>query len=132
MLSPEEKERIRYHLGYLNTSPAGARALGMPSSNEPAFLVEFALDNLLPEAEPGVRRAIVELDCIEDQISAARKNLGLEQVAEIRFSGDEGMMALERQGQIWADKLASTLGCIRNPFSPMWQPPMGGGVIEPY
>lgn len=130
MLSPEEKERVRYHLGFLNVNPAAARALGMPSSNEPGYLVEYAMDQLLVEAEPGVRRCIVELDCIEDQLSANRKNLGLAQVAEIRFAGDEGSMAMERQYQIWADKLASTLGCIRNPFSPMWQQNMGG-VIEP-
>lgn len=132
MLSDAEKERVRYHLGYLNVSPAAARALGMPSSNEPAYLVEYSMDSLLPSGEPGVRRAIVELDCIEDQLADARKQLGMRQVGEIVFAGDDGMMALERQYVWWADQLASTLGCIRNPMSPKWQGMgMGGGVIEP-
>ena len=75
MLTPEERERCRYHLGYLNITEQVALSLGFPSASQLGFILESSMNNLLPEGEPGVRRALQELDCIEDQLSAMRPGL---------------------------------------------------------
>lgn len=133
-LDLNEKERVRYHLGFLNISPAGAIALGFPSSSQIQFIVDSALNSVLPEAEPGVRRAIQELDCIEDQLSVARTPLVLSAAGGgVKFRGADALIELENQYRWWAQSLADTLGTPVNPFSLKHQQlgTLGGGVVEP-
>lgn len=133
MLTDPEKERVRYHLGYLNVSIATAIALGVPDASQLQFIVEAAMNNLLVDAEPGVRRAIQELDCIEDQLSAFRSSLEVSQAGNTKMRGPEALMELEQQYRWWGQRLADTLGTPTNPFSMTWQQlgGLGGGVIEP-
>lgn len=133
-LDDREKERCRYHLGYLNVRTPVALGLGFPSASQLQFILESAMNDIMPEAEPGVRRAIQELDCIEDQLSSFRTSLQLRSSGGgVHFSGDDGMLALENQYKWWSQKLADTLGSPPNPFSLTHQQlgTLGGGVIEP-
>ena len=132
-LSAEEKERIRYHLGYLNVSTPTAISLGFPTASQLQFIVESAMNNLLPEAEPGVRRAIQELDCIEDQQSQFRQSLEIVKSGNTVIRGPEAFAELENQYRTWSQRLADTLGTPVNPFSLQHQQlgTMGGGVVEP-
>ena len=43
-LTPQERERVRYHLGYLNTSLAGSIQYGLPRPMQTLFVVEQAMD----------------------------------------------------------------------------------------
>lgn len=133
-LDANERERCRYHLGYLNLSQQTAISLGFPSASQLGFILESSMNELLVEAEPGVRRAIQELDCIEDQLSKFRTTLQLKSSGGgVQFSGDDGMLALEQQYKWWRNKLSDTLGSPPNPFSLTNQQLDGsyGGVIEP-
>lgn len=133
-LSSEERERCRYHLGYLNLSQQTAISLGFPSASQLGFILESSMNELLTVAEPGVRRAIQELDCIEDQMSSNRATLQLHSSGGgVKFSGDDGMLALENQYRWWRNKLSDTLGSPPNPFSLTNQnlDHQSGGVIEP-
>ena len=133
-LDVNERERVRYHLGYLNLSDQVAISLGFPSASHLQFIAESSMNDLLPEGEPGVRRAIQELDCIEDQLSSFRTTLQLQASGGgVKFSGDDGMMALEQQYKWWRNKLSDTLGTPPNPFSLTNQQLDGGsgGVVEP-
>ncbi len=133
-LNDAEKERCRYHLGYLNVRVPTALGLGFPSASQLMLILESSMNDLLPDAEPGVRRAIQELDCIEDQLSAFRPALQLKSSGGgVQFSGDEGLLALEGQYRWWSMKLADTLGTPVNPFSLTHQQlgTLGGGCIEP-
>jgi hypothetical protein len=116
-LSLTERARVRHHLGYLNVSPGASISLGIPSASQPLFLVESSMNSLMPEAEPSVRRAIKELDCIEDQLNQKRSQLGVTSVEGIRFDIPSALDELESQYQLWSRILADTFGCPINPFS---------------
>lgn len=82
------------------------------------FIAESSMNNLLPEGEPGVRRAIQELDCIEDQLSKMRPGLEVKKTGGgVELRGPEAFRELEAQYQFWAASLADTLGTPLNPFS---------------
>lgn len=115
-LTLEERAKIRYHLGYLNTNVGHALALGLVSASQLLFIVERNMDSLLNEAEFLVRRAVSELDCIEDQLSASRENYATRRVDEVHFdTNQEGR--LQDQYLQWSDTLADLLGATINPFS---------------
>ena len=148
MLTPEERERCRYHLGYLNITEQVALSLGFPSASQLGFILESSMNNLLPEGEPGVRRALQELDCIEDQLSAMRPGLEAKKTGARNPSDTsrtqpvmlqrqgalrQALRELEAQYQFWSASLADTLGAPKNPFSEKHNligsgPPM---VVEP-
>lgn len=130
-LSAEERAKVRYHLGYLNTSAGAAISLGVPSANQTGFILESAMNTILPESEFLVRRAVAELDCIEGQLSEARTRLSTQKVDEIVFRGDETDQ-LESQYDYWSKTLADIFGVPINPFSKKHQRLAGEVfVIEP-
>lgn len=134
-LSEADRERVRYHLGYLNVEPVSSIILGFPSASQAAFLVERAMDRVLPFAIPRVLRHLQELDCIEDQMSGSRKRLEAQQLGELKLrnSNEEPMEAdlLEREYQRWAKRLADLLGVPINPFSERFRSGFyGGGSIN--
>lgn len=131
-LSQLEKSRVRAHLGYPQTSVGAAIALGLPTTNQFGFMLEQAMNLILPASEQHVRRMIVELDCIEDQLSDARTKLAVAAVDGIRFRGPEQIASLEDQYSGWARKLADAFGVPINVFSKNHQRLDGRTiVIEP-
>lgn len=118
MLTDEEKGRVRYHLGFPDISQNTAIALGFPAAGHPQFIVESAMNRLRPSGEPLVRRALNECECIDAQLSQARRQrLQASQVSGISLRGPEEIASLEDQYDLWTDKLADILGCVKNPFS---------------
>lgn len=115
-LNAAERERVRYHLGYLNTTVARSISLGIPSASQPLFILEGNMDTLLPEALPGVRRCIQELDCIEDKMSEVSRSVGVKKTGGVELRGQEAFDMLERQYVHWAKQLGDTLGSPLNPF----------------
>lgn len=116
-LNDAEKERIRYHMGYLNVGQSTTISLGVPSSSQPQFILDRTMDNVLPAAEPGVRRCIYELDCIEDQMSKFRGSLEVKKTGGgVELRGREAFDILEEQYVKWAKQLGDTLGAPLNPF----------------
>ena len=116
-LTLDERARVRYHLGYLNVDTPAALALGVVSASHSGFLVESTMNTLKLEAEPLVRRFVLELDCIDVQLSKARTRLSVSEVANVKLRGPEELEALEDQYSYWAKSLADTLGVPINPFS---------------
>lgn len=115
-LSSEERAKAKYHLGYLQTDTSASISLGVPSAAQPFYLVERQLNDVKPESEFLVRRALKELDCIEDQLSKSRERYGISRVDETRFDGNEESR-LGDQYVYWSDSLADILGVQVNPFS---------------
>lgn len=116
-LSITEREKIKMHLGYLNVQVGNAISLGLPSASQLLFILERSFDDVRVEAEPLVRRAVKELDCILDQVSAARDRLQTSSVDKIEFRGPEEIAELESQYDHWAKRLADMFGVPINPFS---------------
>ena len=130
-LDDQDRERVRYHLGYLNVEPVSAVALGFPSAQQAQFLIERAMDRLFPYAVPRVHRILTELDCIEDQMSDARKRLRVQQMGEIKMrnTNEEPVEQdlLEREYARWAKRLADHFGVPVNPYSERFRSGMYGG-----
>ncbi|MCH7584457.1 MAG: type I restriction endonuclease subunit R [Acidobacteria bacterium] len=49
-LQEADRARVRHHLGYLNVEPVSSIQLGFPAASQPQFLVEIAMDRIIPEA----------------------------------------------------------------------------------
>lgn len=113
-LSEAEKERVRYHLGYMNVAAAASIQLGIPRPVETLFLVESALNLLIPESVPRVRSILCTLDGIELKLVEAQDRLAAEALGSLKLRSirvDEGETdALEREYTRWANRLANVLG----------------------
>jgi hypothetical protein len=120
-LSESDRVRVRHHLGYLNTEPISSIALGFPSAGEAQFLVERAMDRLIPQAVPIIIKTINILDTIEMQMVEALRRLKAQQLGELKMrnSNEEPTEQdlLEREYVRWAKRLADDLGCTPNPYS---------------
>ena len=115
-LSEQDKERARYHLGYLETSPAASLQLGLPRLSQPAFLVENSFALLIELAVPRVVRTLDIMDRIEAQLVDALKRLKATKLEELTLRGDEHD-SLEKEYVRWGLRLANILGCPVYPYS---------------
>lgn len=118
-LTQQEQARIRDYLGYLNVSSAASIQLGFPRASQPLFLVQAAMDRVLPEAEDIVRKHLTELDKLESEVSGARRRLKATSVGEITLNAQE-LNALKKEQRYWAVRLADSLGVPLNAYSERW------------
>lgn len=109
MFDAAEKERIRYHMGYLEVAPAASIQYGIPRPIQTMFLVESAMDLVIPAAEDRVRSLITTLDEIECRMRGALDYLVVEQLSDITIRQDH-IDKLESEYCRWAARLADTLG----------------------
>lgn len=131
-----DRERVRYHLGYLNIEPVSAIQLGFPSAQQAQFLVESAMDRLIPQAINRVLSILCTLDKIECQMVDALSRLKVQQVGEAKFrnTNDEPSETdlLEKEYARWAKRLADHLGVPLNTFCERFTSGMyGGGMSVP-
>lgn len=121
MLTESEKERVRYHLGYMETSFGGNQAaaslqFGIPRPIETIFLVEEAIQRLLTNefAISRVRRVLTTMDNLERQLEAAACTLAAEQVGSLKLRGakcgETFPDLLEREYVRWGMRLSDILG----------------------
>lgn len=108
-LTSQDRERIRYHLGYINVQPAASITFGVPRPQQTLFLVETAMSNVLEETIPRVRRMASILDEIECRLIDAQERLKATRMGEISLRADEPD-ALEKEYLRWAQRLADVLG----------------------
>lgn len=121
-LSEADKERCRYHLGYLNTSFAASLTLGIPRPVQTLFLVEDAMGLLIPQTVPRVLRVLCIMDGIEEGLVKALSQLGVSKLGELDLHPlkDQGKLvtdSLEREYVRWGNRLADILGVPHYPFS---------------
>ena len=74
-LNDQEKERVRYHLGYLGVQGAASIQFGIPRPLQPVFLVEQAMNNLIEATVPRVRRVLRIMDDTETRLEEAQIRL---------------------------------------------------------
>lgn len=117
-LTPPQRARISYHLGFPGITQNTQIALGFPAAGHTRFILESALSRLLPDYEPMVLNALAQCDCIDAQLADARKSrIQVTSVDGITLRGPEELSDLEDQYDLWTDKLADLLGVVKNPFS---------------
>lgn len=105
----QEKERIRYSLGYLGASSAASIQLGMPRPLQTLFLVDDAISLILATSEDRVRKILGIMDDIEEKLIDAQDRLAATRVDTIDIRSDE-MDRLEEQWVRWGKQLSSILG----------------------
>lgn len=128
-LTPEEKERVRYHMGYTQVSPATALDFGIPKPVQTLFLVEQSMDNLLPVAMPRVRQIIQRMDEIECTLGDVSDILLAEQAGDVRPRGDAGDL-IDREYYRWACRLSDILGAPLYPLSPRFHKFAAGANVR--
>ena len=122
-LSDANKERVRYHLGYLGTSFAASITMGVPRPVQTLFLVEDAMGLLNgPESAARVICLLDTMDSIEAQLKKAAGTLGVESAGELllhplRGQGKLVTDSLEKEYLRWGNRLADVLGVPPYPYS---------------
>jgi hypothetical protein len=107
-LDDREKERIRYHLGYLNVGSAASLQFGLPRPIQTLFIVEEAMIQLLEVGLPRVRRILNILDGIEERLVSAQRRLAAEKLGELTIRYQEPDL-LEHEYWRWSSRLANIL-----------------------
>ena len=111
----EEKVRIRHHMGYLNVDAVQTFVLGSPAGVETQFIIEGAMNRVLPEALNLARNILAKCGFVESQILDNQELLAVTAVGEISVRQDE-FQALQHRYHYWRNGLANVLGCYPNPF----------------
>lgn len=124
MFTPSEKVSIRAHLGYLNVEEAQTFVLGTPAAVQTQFIVEGAMNRILPEAEGLARDTVAKLDDILCQIFGSTENAQVNQIGNIQLRPDAFKEQVRRY-RFFQNHLANALGCYPNPYDQReW---LGGG-----
>lgn len=122
-LNEKDKERVRYHLGYMATSSAPSMQLGIPRPQQTVFLLEQGL--MLLTNMYAVNRVICildKLDAIEQKLFENVDNTTVDRVGNLqmhpkRGQGLLGTDSLDREYLRWAQRLADVFGVPFYPFS---------------
>lgn len=125
VITEDEKNRIRHHLGYLVTEPAAAIQLGYPRASQTQFLVEHALNHLPNAAVGQIRNYVSIMDNLENLLVEATTRFAAKRLGDIELRDDETSM-LEREYSRWAKRLADDLGVPLNIYSERFR--TGGGI----
>lgn len=134
-LSEVDRAKVRHHLGYPNVEPVSSISLGFPSASQPQFLVEIAMDRIIPEGVGLIQKYLAILDALESQMveSFARDKVQQIDGVKLRNSNEEPTehQLLEVKYRYWAGVLASDLGSPINPFSTRFYQLAGGSINIP-
>lgn len=114
-LTDAQKVLVRHHLGYLNVSAVQTFVLGTPASLETQFMIEGAMDKILPGAIPLLDRILTNLEIIEQQSVDDLELLAVNRVGDIEVSDKEHSRLLKQYDR-WVGALCNLLGIQRNVF----------------
>lgn len=115
-LTDAEKERVRYHMGYLEVQPAASIQFGIPRPLQTVFLLETAMNNLIESATDRVRRVLKIMDDIELKLVESQERLAAIRLGDITLRDSEPDQ-LEREYVRWGHRLADILGTPIYPYS---------------
>lgn len=109
VLTPSERERTRYHLGYMNVQMAGSIQFGLPRPAQTLFILEESMNQLIAEGLDRVRRMLKILDDIECRLVAAQDRLAADTLGELKLRQGEPDL-LEKEYYRWGGRLADQFG----------------------
>lgn len=125
-LTDSEKERVRYHLGYLEVQGAASIQFGIPRPLQTLFLVETALNQLIENAVPRVRRVLRVMDNVEEKLIDSQDRLAAKQLDNLQLRDNEPDM-LEKEYTRWGWRLADIFGVPIYPYSNRYR--MNAGTV---
>ena len=114
-LTLEERAQIRDHMGFMNVSSVLTYQLGVPAAVEQSFLIEGAMNKILPEALATVRQHLEVLNTIRCAMVENLDLLSVNRVGDIEVNR-KLMTEYQTQYDWWRQSLGNLLGVIPNPF----------------
>lgn len=108
-LSESDKERVRYHLGYLEVQGAASIQFGIPRPLQTVFLLEDAMNNIIANAISRVQKILTVLDGIENKLIESQDRLAAKRLDSLELRENEPDQ-LEREYVRWGHRLADILG----------------------
>jgi hypothetical protein len=108
-LTDDERQRVRYHLGYMSVTAAVQITYGIAKPAQTLFLVELAMNNLMGVAEDKVRQILGIMDGIECRLVDAQDRFLAESIDQLKLRDNEPDK-LEAEYRRWGGRLADTLG----------------------
>lgn len=119
-ISDADKERARYHLGYMTVTVASSFAFGVPQSTEVQWMFEDAITRVMPASESRVVSILDKLDEIECTLFRASSELFSKKAGDLEPNLDQPDM-VEKEYARWAQRLADMLGVMPYPYSLRFQ-----------
>ena len=114
IIAENDKVRARHHCGYLNVEAAQTFALGMPAAVQTQFMIEGALNRILPQALPKFLELLDRLDCIECELFGGIDLASVNTIAEIQVNPTR-RKELSGYYKVAQQSLTNMLGIIANP-----------------
>lgn len=114
-ITEQDKVRCRHHLDYLNVEAAQTFSLGIPAGMQTQFMIEGAMNRILPSAIPKFLELLERLDCIECEVFGGIDTATIEELGEIKIN----RRRLRELGQYYSlarSSLATLMGIMPNPF----------------
>lgn len=115
-LTEQDKERCRYHMGYLGVAAGPSISFGIPKLSQTLYLLEQSLANMIELAVPRLRSNLDVMDGIERKMIEAQDRLAAAKLEELELNKSE-CNQLEGEYQRWGLRLADITGAPVNPFS---------------
>lgn len=115
VISEGDKVRSRHHLGYLNVEQAQTFVLGIPAAVQTTYMIEGALNRILPQALPKFIELLDRLDCVECELWGGMDLASVNKISEIEVNPTR-RKELAGYYQIARQALANLLGIIPNPY----------------
>lgn len=126
----EEKVRARRHLGYLGVEASSTFSLGIPAAIQTQFMVEGALNRLLPQSMPTFLMLLDRLDCIDCEFYGGVDTATVSKIAEVEID-DKRIQKIGKYYRNARSDLANLLGIVPNPFDQREIVMEGGGINVP-
>ena len=130
-LTEQDKSRTRYHLGYPQVEAAASLQFGLPAPGQLLFILEAAMENIMPDAVPRLLSILTVMDNLEQQIVDAQCQLSADVLGELTLAGASDPKArlvtdrLEAEYVRFGHRAANILGAPPYPFSERYGRPQG-------
>lgn len=115
VITEEERVRARHHLGYLSVEAAQTFVLGIPAAVQTQFMIEGALNRILPQAVELFRQLLCRLDGIEAEVFCGVDLASVDKLDSIDIRSDR-LETLAKYYLLAAEALSNLLGVPRNPW----------------
>ena len=125
----EDKAKIRRHLGYPNVTAASIYSLGSVVPIETLFIVDAAMNRVLPEAEDDILRFVAVLDRLECLLVNDQDFMVADVVGDVTLSREAADRHREEYVH-WGNVLADALGVPIHQFSRRYRTSVSAGSLR--
>ena len=115
VVTEEEKVKARHHLGYVDVESVQSFNAGIPAAMQTTFMIEGALNRLLPAAYEKFQQLLCRLDAIEEEVFCGMDLASMDKLDTLEIRSDR-LKELSKYYKIAQQGLANMLGVPPNPF----------------